>query len=148
MTVQDVPPSLSIIAERHLARARAALEERGVDTADMPVAEIFDRSRGDREPAKPQLATGTPCPLGPRLATRLAAEPVEEPEAYARAGLNRSQLIQSPAHGFLAGRTPDSDHSRELRRVARIDRPCAPGKAIGKLAGALFPRRRPQNKRG
>ena len=52
MTGQDVPPSLSIIAERHLARVRAALEERGVDTADMPVAEIFDRSRGDREPAK------------------------------------------------------------------------------------------------
>jgi hypothetical protein len=57
MTLQDLPPSLSIIAERHLARARAALEERGVDTADMPVAEIFERARdggdGQGEAAKP-----------------------------------------------------------------------------------------------
>jgi len=72
MTVPDLPPSLSIIAERHLARARAKLEERGVDTADMPAAEIFDRIRGGHdpaaEPAKP--AGGEPDPHRPSRSWR------------------------------------------------------------------------------
>ena len=43
MTLQDLPPSLSIIAERHLARARTALEELGIDTSGMAPDQIFDR---------------------------------------------------------------------------------------------------------
>ena len=47
MTLEDFPPGLSIIAERHLARAKAALEELGIDTTGMPPAEIFDRAKGE-----------------------------------------------------------------------------------------------------
>src|ERR1700736_3704657 len=58
MTLQDLPASLSMIAERHLARAKAALEELGIDTAGMPPAEIFDRAQGEGasagHPLKPE----------------------------------------------------------------------------------------------
>ena len=58
MTLQDLPASLSMIAERHLSRAKAALEELGIDTAGMPPAEIFDRAQGEGasagHPLKPE----------------------------------------------------------------------------------------------
>src|SRR5438128_2344101 len=51
MTLKDLLPTLSLIAERHVERARATLEKLGVDTAGMLPAEILDRVRTASEPA-------------------------------------------------------------------------------------------------
>jgi hypothetical protein len=48
MTLEDLPPNLSLIADRYLARAKAELEELGIDTDGMLPAEIFDQVRDVR----------------------------------------------------------------------------------------------------
>jgi len=73
MTLQDLPPSLSIIAERHLARAKAALEELGIDTAGMPDGEIFDRAKGGGQEAAPPAPKGKAAPPGHQGNGRRAA---------------------------------------------------------------------------
>jgi len=50
MTLKDLLPTLSLIAERHLARARATLEGLGIDTTAMLPAEILDRVKHANEP--------------------------------------------------------------------------------------------------
>jgi hypothetical protein len=99
MTLPDPPLSLSIIAERHLARARATLEERGVDTADMPVAEIFDRMRGEREaeaePAKP--VAGGPDAHRPSRSWRTRA-PARWDRAWRRGWRRRARSKNANHH--------------------------------------------------
>ena len=76
MTPEDLPPSLSLIADRYLARAKAELEELGIDTAGMPPAEIFDRVRDARlKDIRPQ---GAHAPeLGERRQVRRSRERIE-----------------------------------------------------------------------
>jgi hypothetical protein len=76
MTLQDLPPSLSLIAERHLARARAALEELGIDTADLPPAEILSRAR-DLQSKDGNPQENSPADPGERRELRRARERTE-----------------------------------------------------------------------
>jgi hypothetical protein len=76
MTLQELPPSLSLIAERHLARARAKLEQHGVDTAAMLPAEILDRAR--ELPPREADPQGSSAPdIGERRELRRARERTE-----------------------------------------------------------------------
>lgn len=56
MTLKDLLPTLSLIAERHVARARAALEELGIDTSGMLPAEILERAKQNGPSGDPDEA--------------------------------------------------------------------------------------------
>jgi hypothetical protein len=68
MTPEDLTPSLSLIADRYLERAKKELEELGIDTAGMLPAEIFDQLRNARLNGGP--AQGGNAPEEPRQLRR------------------------------------------------------------------------------
>ena len=76
MTPEDLPPSLSLIADRYLARAKAELEELGIDTAGMLPAEIFDRVR-DARPKDHQPQGAPTSELSERRQVRRSRERIE-----------------------------------------------------------------------